>query len=48
VASRPSSRNAKAAMKKTLERFRPRTVFVNDNSGENILEAEEYLASRRG
>jgi len=41
----PSSRNAKVAMKKTVEKFGSGTFFVNDSGSENLREAQEYLAS---
>jgi len=46
IATRPSSRNAKTAMEKTLARFGREAIFVNDNGSENMLEAEAYLASQ--
>jgi transposase InsO family protein len=45
IASSPSSLNAKAALKKVVERFGTGVSIVNDNGSENRAQAEDYLAS---
>jgi transposase InsO family protein len=41
----PSNRNAKAALEKTVTRFGNTITVVNDNSSENMKDAEGYRAS---
>jgi transposase InsO family protein len=43
IASSPSSRNARAALVKVVERFGKDIVIVNDNGSENMKEAEVFL-----
>jgi transposase InsO family protein len=45
VASSPTSRNAKTALKKAVGRFGTGITVVNDNGSENMKDAESYLAS---
>jgi transposase InsO family protein len=43
IVSSPSSRNAKAALEKTVKRFGKGITVVNDNGSENMKDAEAFL-----